>query len=148
MQAEIKHLPGYRMNDYQLVLLPQEELRNRIMKVRQEFSDKYKTTPGNLTRAWLPLAYFNQYELMEERLLNRLRTVAMGQYPFRLEFRDFGSFPSHTIFINVPTKVPVQELVRTIRHDIQRLVKPDEEHKPYFVMEPSVCCDETQALAI
>ena len=35
-------IPGYRIFEYLLVLNPHEELRNKIMKVRQEFNDEYK----------------------------------------------------------------------------------------------------------
>jgi len=138
MQQDIKHLPGYRVSEYQLVLVPHEELRSKITRTKEEFSEKYKTTFNHAGRAHLPLAYFTQYEMMEDRILNRLRNIGLGQYPFRVEFRDFGSFPGHTIFINVPTKVPVQDLVKHIRQDAQRLMKFDEEHKPHFIMEPHV----------
>ena len=46
--------------------------------------------------------------MMEERIINRFKTVAMGFYPFKVELKDFGSFPSHTIYINVTTKEPVR----------------------------------------
>ena len=62
----------------------------------------------------------------------------MGQPAFKVELKDFGSFPSHTIFINVNSKIPVQNLVRTIRTETQRLMKMNDEHKPHFILEPYV----------
>jgi 2'-5' RNA ligase len=61
----------------------------------------------------------------------------MGHHAFKVELRDFGSFPSHTIFINVPTKVPVKELVKEIKK-IQHLLKMDKEHKPHFIDDPFI----------
>ena len=81
------------------------------------------------------LARFTQYALMEERVLNRLRSIAMGFYPVKIELRDFGSYPSHSIFIRVVSREPVKELVRDIR-EAQRLLKPDNDHKPYFTEDP------------
>jgi 2'-5' RNA ligase len=75
---------------------------------------------------------------MEERLLNRLRTVGMAYPPFKVELKDFGSFPSHTIFINVTSRLPVQQLVKNVRSQSQRLMKANEAHKPYFMLEPHV----------
>ena len=84
------------------------------------------------------LANFLQYEMMEERLVNRLKVVAMGFHPIKVELRDFGSFPSHTIYINVVSKVPVQTLVREVRKETQRLMKLNNDNKPHFILEPHV----------
>ena len=75
---------------------------------------------------------------MEERLLNRLRVVAMAHHPFKVELKDFGSFPSHTIFITATSKIAVQGLVKTIRHEAQRLMKLNDENKPHFILEPHI----------
>ena len=129
-------IPGYRIFEYLLVLNPHEELRNKIMKVRQEFNDEYKVSTALGGKPNIILANFLQYEMMEERLINRLKVVAMGFHPIKVELRDFGSFPSHTIYINVVSKVPVQTLVKEIRHETQRLMKLNDDNKPHFILEP------------
>ena len=129
-------VPGYRIFEYLLVLNPHEELRNKIMKVRQEFNDEYKVSTALGGKPNIILANFLQYEMMEERLINRLKVVAMGFHPIKVELRDFGSFPSHTIYINVVSKVPVQTLVKEIRHETQRLMKLNDDNKPHFILEP------------
>jgi len=129
-------IPGYRIFEYLLVLNPHEELRNKIMKVRQEFNDEYKVSAALGGKPNMILANFLQYEMMEERLINRLKVVAMGFHPIKVELRDFGSFPSHTIYINVVSKVPVQTLVKQIRHETQRLMKLNDDNKPHFILEP------------
>jgi 2'-5' RNA ligase len=134
MQFTGSSLPGYRVYEYLLVLNPHEDLRNKIMQVKKEFNDSYKTTTGG--KPHVTLVNFIQYEMMEERLTNRLNAVAMGYPPFKVELKDFGSFPSHTIFINVTSKVPVQGLVKLIRTEAQRLMKLNEDNKPHFILEP------------
>ena len=136
MNHDLTSIPGYRINEYLLVLNPHEELRNRIMQIRKEFSDKFKS-PHIGGRPHLALVRFTQLEMMEERILNRLKTVAMGYHPFKVELSNFGSFPSHTIIINVPTKIPVQNLVREIREG-QRLMKLDNDNKPHFIDDPYI----------
>jgi 2'-5' RNA ligase len=136
MQTMISTIPGYRVYEYLLVLNPHEELSNRIIKVKEDFSTVYKCETAKRGKPQLALVNFTQYEMMEERIVNRLRTVAMGYPPFKVELKDYGSFPSHTIYINVTSKVPVQNLVREIRADGQRLLKLNEDHKPHFIMEP------------
>ena len=131
-------IPGYRIFEYMLVLNPHEELRNKIMKVKQEFYNAYKSPTALGGKPNIILANFIQYEMMEERLVNRLKVVAMGFHPIKVELKDFGSFPSHTIYINVVSKVPVQTLVKEVRKDTQRLMKLNDDNKPHFILEPHV----------
>src|SRR4030095_11376696 len=142
MQLSGMTMPGYRVYEYLLVLNPHEELRNRILQVRKEFYEVYKAP--KVPKAFgsgkphVALVNFIQYEMMEERLFNRLKTIAMGYYPIKLELKDFGSFPSHTIYINVTSKMPVQTLVKEIRSQAQRLMKLNDDNKPHFIMEPHI----------
>lgn len=131
-------IPGYRIYEYLLVLNPHEELRNRIKKLKQEFYDVYKASSAIGGKPHITLANFLQYGLMEERLVNRLNMIAMGFHPVKVELRDYGSFPSHTIYINVVSKLPIQSLVKTIRTEAQRLMKLNDENKPHFMLEPTI----------
>jgi len=137
MKAEVKDiLPGYKVNEYLLVLSPHRELWDKIMEVKGEFSEKYKSDHARWGKPHIILVNFVQYAMMEERIINRLRSVAMAHYPFKVELKDFGSFPSHTIYINVTSKVPVQSLVKMIRTETQRLMKLNDDNKPHFILEP------------
>lgn len=129
-------IPGYRVYEYLLVLNPHEELRNRIMKVKKEFYDVYKASTAIGGKPHVTLVNFLQYEMMEERLVNRLKTIGMGYHPIKVELKDYGSFPSHTIYINITSKVPIQTLVKEIRSGAQRLMKLNDDNKPYFILEP------------
>ena len=131
-------LPGYRVYEYLLVLNPHEELRNRIMRVKKEFYDEYKASTAMGGKPHVMLVNFIQYEMMEERIINRLKAIAMGYPPFKAELKEFGSFPSHTIFINVTSKLPVQSLVKLIRTEAQRLMKLNDDNKPHFILEPYI----------
>jgi 2'-5' RNA ligase len=124
-------------NEYLLILHPHEELRNRIQQVKKEFADTYQA-PGSIGgKPQVTLVRFTQLALMEERIVQRLRTIAMGFCPFKVELKDFGSFPTHTIFINVLSKLPIRKLVTEIK-DVQRLMKLDKEHKPHFIDDPYI----------
>jgi 2'-5' RNA ligase len=129
-------IPGYRVYEYLLVLSPHQELWNRILKVKEAFAEKYKSDHAKWGKPHITLANFLQYEMMEERLINRLKMVAMGYHPIKVELRDYGSFPSHTIYINVVSKIPVQTLVKEIRSEAQRLMKLNDDNKPHFILEP------------
>src|SRR5688572_7226841 len=123
-------LPGYRVCEYMIVLDPGEDLRMKVTAIREEFNKDYKE---KLKRGKpnLMLASFSQLAMMEERIINKLKVIAMAQPPFKIELKDFGSFPSHTIFIAVTSKLPIQDLVKSIRTAAQSLMKI-EDKKPYF----------------
>jgi len=137
MQSIIQTIPGYQINEYMLVLNPHEELRNKIYQLRKEFNEKFEASGGLAGKPHLTLLRFMQYAMMEERIVHRIKTVAMGYQPFKVELKDFGSFPSHTIFINVTTKVAIQNLMRELKES-QRLMKLDNDHKPHFLDEPYI----------
>lgn len=135
MKPSALSLPGYKVNEYLLVLNPHEDLRNRIKEVKQEFYDVYKAPTALGGKPHITLVNFLQYAMLEERIINRLKTVAMGYHPFKVELKDFGSFPAHTIFINVTTKEPVRNLVKEMR-PFQQLMKLNNDNKPHFIDEP------------
>jgi 2'-5' RNA ligase len=137
MQPDITTtFPGYKVNEYLLVLSPHEELWNKIMKVKDEFAEEYQSDHARWSKPQIALVSFVQYEMMEERLINRLNVIGMSYPPFKVELKDFGSFPSHTIYINVTSKVPVHGLVKEVRSEAQRLMKLNDENKPHFILEP------------
>ncbi len=129
-------MPGYKIYEYLLVLNPNEALRDKIMAVKQHFFDNYKNPSAVYSKPHITLVNFVQYGMMEERLLNRLEILAMAAAPIKVEMKDYGSFPSHTIYINITSKLPVQNLVKNIRTEAQRLMKLNNENKPHFIMEP------------
>jgi 2'-5' RNA ligase len=135
MKTIINTIPGYRVYEYLLVLNPHEELSNKILQVKKEFKESFKAEKAG-GRPHLSLATFTQYGMMEDRITNRLKTIAMGYHEIKIELKDFGSFPAHTIYINITSKVPIQNLIKQIRSETQQLMKLDNDNKPHFIMEP------------
>lgn len=136
MDTNIITIPGYRVNEYMLVLNPHEELRKRITSLKKEFHEKYNLV-GSGGKSHLALVRFTQLEMMEEKIISRLKTVAMGYHPFKIELKDFGSYPTHTIYINVSTRENIRALVKLIK-PWQRILKMDKDHKPHFIDDPHI----------
>ena len=130
-------IPGYHYNEYLLVVSPHEELWNKIMKIKKEFHDAYDAPAALWGKPHITLVNFVQFEMMEERLVNRLKTIAMGYTPFKVELKDYGSFPSHTIFINIESKQQVQNLARELR-PAQQLMTLNKDNKPHFIDNPHI----------
>ena len=128
-------IPGYCYNEYLLILNPHEELRNKIIYIKNVFADKYKSVYAKYGQPHIALINFVQFEMLEERILNRLKIIAMGHHPFKVELKDFGSFPSHTIFINIATHLQVKNLVKELK-PAQQLMTLNKDNKPHFIDTP------------
>ena len=131
------YMPGYNTHEYLLVLAPHEELWQRIVRIREEFAEKYKIKEARFTRPHIALVSFTGWAMTEEKMLQRLQTIAMGISPFKVELRDYGSYPTHSLFINVVTKLPVQALVGELK-TMQRLMKVNNENKAHFIDDPHI----------
>jgi 2'-5' RNA ligase len=126
-----------RMNEYMIILNPNQELRERIIKVKQQFAEKFDAKMAVNAKPHIMLASFKSWDIMEEKITQRLKHISMGTAPFKVEIKDFGSFPSHTVFLQVTSKIPVGMLVKELK-TAQRLMKADPANDPYFVNDPYI----------
>lgn len=134
MKTDMTSLPGYRLCEYLLVLQPHEELWNKIVETKKEFSKKFECPSAEWGKPHITLVRFTQLQLMEERIANRFKMIAMAMPAFKVELKDFGSFPSHTIYINVNSQVAIAMLVKSLK-PAQHLLK-SKEQKPHFIENP------------
>jgi len=137
MEQSVLQLPGYKPCEFLVVLQPHEELWNRIMEFKKAFAETYQCPMAAFTKPHILLANFVQYAMMEQRIINRLGLIAMGLPPIKVELKDFGSFPSHTIYLNVTSKAPMMNMVKQIRQ-AQMLMKINNDNKPHFITEPHI----------
>jgi len=131
---DIHQLPGYQLNEYRIIITPPENITYRIMKLRSSFNEKYDPEFPLSGIPEIILANFSQIKASEERIINRLRIIAMALQPVKIIFNDFGSFPSHSIFLDISNKSPLEYIARKIKIDAQRLLKLDG-YKPYFMTD-------------
>ena len=132
----LKTTPGYRLNEYKLVIPLPDALQQKISGIRTEFSQHFSYKPDQ-GRVHISLVMFSQLEMMEDKITQRLKSISMGEAPFKVELRDYGSYPSHTIFIKIATREPLKKLMRSVR-DIQNILRTDKQHKAHFLQEPVI----------
>ncbi|MBV9962401.1 MAG: 2'-5' RNA ligase family protein [Parafilimonas sp.] len=130
---EINHLlPA----EYLLVLQPHQALWEEIKSIEEKFKTDYKFEGITIGLPHITLAMFKQYPATESRIVNALRNNARTLSPFKIELKDFGSFPTHTIYINIVSKIPIMHAVKTLRQNAQTFMKIDKDNKPFFITEP------------
>ena len=124
--------------EYLLLLEPRKDLSDHITTIKQAFSDRYKAPETLKGKPHLTLVHYTHYTTFESRITQRLRTLCSQTAPFSVELQDFGSFPTHTIFINVISRSAIQNLIKNIRTHLQGMMKLDKDNKPHFIMEPHI----------
>jgi 2'-5' RNA ligase len=101
--------------EYSIIINPTDSLRNKIIKIKNEIHLKYNESILLNTRPNIRLSKFFNWEKVEERLTDHLRVTAMAMPPFKVVLKDYGSFPSHTLFINVTSRIPLQMLMKGLK---------------------------------
>lgn len=122
--------------EYLLVLQPHKALWDEITAIKKKFETDFKFENIKIGLPHITLAMFKQYAATENRIVNALRNNARTLSPFKIELKDFGSFPTHTIYINIVSKVPIMNAVKTLRQNAQTFMKIDKDNKPFFITEP------------
>ena len=104
-------------NQYLLVLKPTEQVVEKINEVRFAIHEDYKTEIFPLSFPYLRLITFSGLKENETHIVNALENIARRLLPLQLILKDFGSFPTHTIYINVSSKVCLKEIVTRIKKE-------------------------------
>jgi 2'-5' RNA ligase len=135
MSKSPEKIEDYPECDYLLVIQPHEDLYEKIIQCKNDFAEKYNAAACTFGKPHITLLRFTQVQVAEERLVRHIRAIATACAPVKIELRDFGSFPSHTIFINLVSKVQIQYMIRQLK-SAQKLMKGSV--KPHFITEPHI----------
>ena len=129
----LKAIPGYRQIEYIIILNPHDSLQQKITNIRHYVHAHYATPAPLYGRPNIRLAKFFSWEMTEEKLISHLKKIAMAMPPFKVALKDYGSYPSHTLFINAASKISLQMAVKELR-SVTGLIKSPHQ-KPHFISE-------------
>ncbi|MEO8862212.1 MAG: 2'-5' RNA ligase family protein [Ginsengibacter sp.] len=121
--------------EYLLVLQPHQALWNEIKSIKEKFATDFDCAAARMGLPHITLVHFKQYQVAENRIRQGLRNGIKTLQPFKIEMKDFGSFPSHIIYINIVSKVQIMNAVKAARQG-QKFMKMDKDNKPHFITEP------------
>ena len=133
---ELRTINHLLPSEYLLVLQPHEALWDEIKFIKEKFKADYKFEGVKVGLPHITLAMFKQFPATENRIVQFLRNNAKTIAPFKIELKDLGSFPTHTIYINIVSKVQIMNAVKTLRQNAQKFMKMDKDNKPFFITEP------------
>jgi 2'-5' RNA ligase len=127
-------LPGYRINEYRLVVPLPQSIREKIESVRDKLHERHRVKQSFHMHPSLTLLRFHAFEKTEARLIERFEQVTMGCHPFLVQLQDFSAYPSHTIYINIPTRSPFNDLCKELKK--MRWLMNIQGREPQFINEP------------
>ena len=126
---------SHTVAEYLLVLQPHQALWNEIKFIKEKFAKDFDCETARRGLPHITLVRFKQYQATESHIRQALRNSIKTLQPFKIEMKGFGSFPSHTIYINIVSKVQIMNTVKAARQG-QRFMKMDKDNKPHFITEP------------
>ena len=122
-------------NEYLLVLNPNSHVQEKILRVREDFSKIFKVPSPNLPYPHITLVSFLQFKILENRLISRLKIIAMGHPPFTVSLKDYGSLPAHSLLVNIESKQQVRNLICELT-SARRLMTLNSGKRPHFTGDP------------
>lgn len=111
-----EHLLQYS-NQYYLVLKPTEQVVEKINEVRLAVHDNYKTEIFPLSFPYLRLITFNGLKENEILIISALKKITGHLSTLRMILKNFGTFPTHTIYINAASRLCLKEIISRIKKE-------------------------------
>lgn len=127
-------MPGYRIVEYRLIIPLSEALQQTVTQVRNDLHERYRIPVPFELRPSLTILHCHAYEGMEAKLVERMQQVATRNSAFKVELQNFAAYPSHTIYLHVPTRSPFHELCKELK--VVRSLTKVPDHDPHFINEP------------
>jgi 2'-5' RNA ligase len=123
------------VNDYVLIISPDNTVKEKINALKKSFSQQYTCPQALHSKPHIALLRFMQYEMNEKNIVHKLKIHLTKHSPFLVLLNGFGSYPTHTIYVNIETKNKIAEMINSLK-PIQTFLKFDKEHKAHFITTP------------
>lgn len=123
--------------EYMLVIVPNEDVTEKITGIKKSFATSYSCTQAMHIKPQIMLAKFIQFEMMEQRIINRLKNICSELAGFKVDIETYGSHPSHTIYLKVTSQIKITELLKLLKKS-QSLMTISKENKPFFAEQPCI----------
>lgn len=133
----MEQVKDFDLCEYQLVVEPHESLQKEIELMKRDFAEHYSLATTT-DKPRLTILRFTQFQSSETQVINKFKKLSHDLSSCKFEIRDFGSQPSHTIFLKIVSRKHIDALSRQIKSAMQGFLKIDDDHKPFFIPEPQI----------
>lgn len=127
---------AYPVNQYMLLIRPPLHIEERIRKLKNELKKEFGLQGMQLQGGYILVARFSQYALLEQRLSEKIKLIAMGAPPFKIELNGYYSHPDHVVGLKITNTNGIQLLQKYLREDQRLLHVPGQ--SAYFNSYPAI----------
>ncbi len=104
-----------KTNLYFIAIIPPNDLINHIEIGKLALANKYNCKEALKLMPYLSLQIpFRQLPFREEVVISKLRRFAHKQHPIMVKINGYGSFPEHSVFLNVKNSGPIKLLQQNL----------------------------------
>ena len=124
--------------EYLLIISPDNQTSSSLAQIKKIYCDRYGCINAANLKPHITLVNFIQSQLTEDIIIHKLKGLGKTYKPFIIELNGFGSFKTHTVFVNVLNKINITTIVKDIRAKFSKLLFFDKKFKPIFVTTPHI----------
>lgn len=123
-------------HEYLLVLSPDENTNNRIVRIKFAFKHCYGCSDAPYIKPHLTLVNFCQFLSMETHIVKCLEKISRSIAPIPIELSGFGQYPMHTIYAKLVDGSAVSKIVEVIKLRLTSTLKGKNTVKPVYTTDP------------
>ncbi|MFP8489555.1 RNA 2',3'-cyclic phosphodiesterase [Gracilimonas sp. Q87] len=108
---------------YFIALIPPDSLREQIQQIKLEVAEKFQSShslnaPPHITL----ISPFRVSDEHTSRLHSILEVYAQGHRPFKIQLKDFATFPPRVIFIDVK----ISEALQQFQQNLEKMIRAED----------------------
>lgn len=107
---------------YFIALIPPEPLREQIQQLKLEVAEKFESSHS--LNAPPHITLISPFRISHDKisgLQSILKVYAQGHYPFRVQLKNFATFPPRVIFIDVK----ITDTLRQFQSKLEQIIRTD-----------------------
>lgn len=134
--TSFQSLTAQAEQQYMVLIRPSQAVEQKIRRLKSSLRNEFDLLPQQLQGGYLLLARFSQIPMLEQKMMDRLRLIAMEAQPFRAILKDYFWVPDHTMGIQVANPAGMHLLLSNFKRE-SRLFRTANS-KPYFNQYPAI----------
>jgi len=124
------------LNEYLLVISPEESVSEEITKIKYKFSDDYGCKYAARLKPHCTLMNFVQHQRVENHLIREFDSIVASFIPIAITLDGFGQYPMHTIFIKIKDGKKIKEMVTALKLKFRSVKNEIKPFKPIYLSDP------------
>lgn len=107
--------PAKGIYQYLLIASPDQAVNDQVMAEKQFFSSRFRAPIAAKTKPHITVASYMSIEGLEDTMIRCIHRITSMQKSFEVVLDRFGSFGTHTIFLDIQDKQPFSVLVQELK---------------------------------